>query len=492
MESTALTKQKIVSELSRSPHGNLKEYLEVGLQAMRQEPEFCAHLIAWDALKGQVRDAKVALPVISLGAMPNDLLENSWAHIASLKPREFLRAYRFNGELRIPGRMRKFRRLVKLYLRNFEALGYWEGIALQHRAVLHELYSIVHLKPREVVGNALFRDLYTSDSIFMAVRELKNMTPTEAAGTILERKIPFLVAQAALGEKFKHPDILMALIKRMSPTELVTHTKDLTKWGIKTNPVLRAAFEEALSGVSKSKANILKTSRAASVTKDPTIKAKLEAVQEKQIDSIAVEGNWLVLADKSGSMSASIEAAKMISATLAKLVKGKVNLTFFDTMPMALDITGCSLDIIRKATQFITAAGSTSIGCGLMRMFEAKEEVDGIAIVSDGCENTAPLFWDVYQKYSDMIGKEVPVYLYHVEGTDYPHHYQDFINKRDVQVFELGHTPDYYSLPNLVATMRSNRYSLVDEIMATKLLSLSQVFKWILNTNEKEVKYVTA
>src|SRR5690242_950921 len=101
MESTALTKQRIVSELSRSPHGNLKEYLDVGLQAARLEPDFFAHLIAWDATRGQVRDAKVALPIISLVALPNDLIENSWAHLAKLNPREFLRAYRFGLEVRI-------------------------------------------------------------------------------------------------------------------------------------------------------------------------------------------------------------------------------------------------------------------------------------------------------------------------------------------------------------------------------------------------------
>jgi hypothetical protein len=47
-----------------------------------------------------------------------------------------------------------------------------------------------------------------------------------------------------------------------------------------------------------------------------------------------------------------------------------------------------------------------------------------------------------------------------------------------MQTFDLrdGKT-DYYSIPNLVQTMRSNQYSLVDEIMATPLLSLSEVLK---------------
>jgi hypothetical protein len=315
------------------------------------------------------------------------------------------------------------------------------------------------------------------------------MAPAEAAGTILERKIPFLIAMGALGTKAKEPDLVMALIKRMSPTELVTNTKALERLGVKANPVLRAAFEEGLVKAAKSKANVLKTGEAAKVVTDAAIKAKLEAVAEKQLEAISAEGNWLILADKSGSMQRAIEASKTIAATLAKMVKGKVWLIFFDTMPMTIDVTGCTLDVIQKATKHIRADGGTSIGCGLLRMHEANEAVDGIAIVSDGCENSSPGFWQVYDKYSAAIGKEVPVYLYHVTGTDYPSYYEQFKRGHDIQVFELGHEPDYYSLPNLVATMRSNRYSLVDEIMSSKLLTLKDVFK---NLKGEEVKYVTA
>jgi len=35
---------------------------------------------------------------------------------------------------------------------------------------------------------------------------------------------------------------------------------------------------------------------------------------------------------------------------------------------------------------------------------------------------------------------------------------------------------DFYSLPNLVQTMRTNRYSLIEEIMETPLLTLEQAF----------------
>lgn len=477
---SGLTKQRIIAELTRSPHGNLKEYLPIGVPATTQEPEFMAHLVAWDALKGQVRDAHVALPVVmlSVSTIHEDFIDNALAHIAKLNPRELLRAYRFALEIKLPGRMRRILTVVRLYLRTLEAQGHWQRVALQHRAVLKELYAVTHTHPSLQADTVLFKNDYTHASLFQAVATLKSMSPQEAAGTIIEKKIPFLIALGALGAKAKEVDLVLALIKRMTPTELITNTKMLEKLGVKTNPALRGTFEAALLNASRSKANVLKTTRATEAIQDEGLKAKLRTVQEKQLGNVAVEGNWLILADKSGSMQQAIEASRHVAATLSKMVKGHVWLTFFDTTPMTIEVPmGTSLDIIKAATQHIMAAGGTSIGCGLQRMLDSHLEVDGIAIVSDGCENSMPHFWSVYERYSKTFDKEVPVYLYFLEGSDYPSSREVFLKGGDVQVFDIRHETDYYSLPNLVATMRTNRYSLTDEIMATKLLHLKDVLK---------------
>lgn len=480
---SGLTKQRIIAELTRSPHGKLAEYLPIGTQATGQEPEFMAHLVAWDAIKGQVRDAHVALPIVMLHTGINlhpDFIDNALAHLAKLNPRELLRAYRFALDVKVMGKRRKLEGMIHLYLRQLESmgLGRWSRITLQHRAVLRELYALTHTKPAPMVDEIVLKGHNPPNTVFYTVAHLKDMSPQEAAGTIMELRIPFLIALGALGKKAKEPDLVLALMNRMTPTELITNTKMLEKLGVKTNPALRGAFEAALAKASTSKANVLKTTRATEAIQDEGLKAKLRTVQEKQLGNVAVEGNWLILADKSGSMERAIEASRHVAATLSKLVKGNVWLVFFDTMPMAVEIpTGTSLDVVKAATQHIMASGGTSIGCGLLRMLEAHLEVDGIAIVSDGCENSAPCFWNVYERYSKTFDKEVPVYFYFLEGTDYPQRREAFLHGHDIQVFDIRHETDYYSLPNLVATMRTNRYSLVDEIMATKLLHLKDVFK---------------
>jgi hypothetical protein len=46
----------------------------------------------------------------------------------------------------------------------------------------------------------------------------------------------------------------------------------------------------------------------------------------------------------------------------------------------------------------------------------------------------------------------------------------------DMQTFDLRDSSvDYYSLPNMLATMRAGKYALLEEVMATPLLTLDKV-----------------
>lgn len=488
MNEKGLTKQRLVSELAKSPHGKLSEYLAIGKQAVEQEGEFFQHLISWDRTHGQIRDSKVALPVIGVAfEKDEELSDNSLAHIAMLGPRELLRAYRFILEVKAPGKMRAVRGMIGNYLHQKEADRGWDHLAIQHRSTLKELYSLAHIKPQKERTNIVLygRNFDKSKaplpkgSVFEAVAGLKNLSPTEAASVIVTKKIPFLIAMGALGAKAKEPDLVLALLDRMSSSELITNMKMLEKLGVKTNPAIRGAFEKAMEKAATSKKNTLKTTQAVDAVEDEGLKEKLRAVQKKQIAAAGgPEGDWAVLIDKSGSMAQAIETGRNIAAQLAQFVKGKVYMVFFDTSPMTVEVTNLSLDQIQKATKHIPASGGTSIGCALNRLLHEKIMVDGIAIVSDGGEHNAPLFADVYPKYTKLTDKDVPVYFYQLSGD--PDYFSTSMNaaKIEMQTFDLrGSAVDYYSLPNLVKSMSGNPYNLLDEIMATPLVSLTDVLK---------------
>jgi hypothetical protein len=143
-----------------------------------------------------------------------------------------------------------------------------------------------------------------------------------------------------------------------------------------------------------------------------------------------------------------------------------------------------------------TANGGTSIGCGLTYCLDAKIAVDGIAIVSDGCENIAPSFASEYSRYTKRLDAEPTVYWYRVK-TGYPaaavwnyglaavqqqanYELQLFRKncqtaKIDLQEFDLTGGADFYSLPNLAQTMRVGRYQLLDEILSYRLRTLDEV-----------------
>lgn len=476
-----ISKNAIISELTRSPHGDLKSYLPIGRTAVAEDPEFFAHLIAWNEKNGTIRDSKVALPVISLAKDGFLFYENSLAHMASLDPRNFVRALEFAKDIKTPGFGKQINALVGEYLRAREQVeGWWDRTALGHKASLKTLYARFHVKPDTRADAILFKGKRPRGSVFEAVANLKNMNDMEAAGTIISKRLPFLVVQGALGKKANSPELVMAMIQSMTPTELVTNSRTLEAMGVMNNPVLRATYESALSAVAKSgKKQVLKTTVAAVAVKSTVMRAKLEGAQEKQIEAgTKVKGDWLVIGDKSGSMATAIETARQVAGILARTVEGKVHLVFVDTVPRYIDATGKTYDEILAITKTVSAGGGTNLGCGLQYLLDKMIAVDGIAVVSDGGEHSSTPFATVYKKYCAKMGNDAPVYLYLCKGA--PNYFaQGMASERiDFQTFDMRLGIDYHSLPNVVQTMRASRYALVDDIMNTPLMTLAEAFQF--------------
>lgn len=480
MEQQTIHRNKMIAELVRSEHGKLAAYVPVVSRASQEDPDFLAHLIAWNQKKGSIRDSKIALPMIQLGAtaeLPEEYTQNDLAHVALQSPRELLRAVRFSREYRPRGRGKRFESMVERYLRKKEAqaAGRFFQLVLQHRKPLKELYALLHIKPNELANRVLFKG--EKPGVLGRVARLGEMAAEDAAAVIMRDHIPFLVAAPVIAKHKGNTAFVLALIEAMTPAELVNNTKMLEKLGIRNVPALRAAFDAKLREAVESKKNVLKTAKAAEATGNK----KLAKAAEKQLDNTdGVQGDWLVLGDCSGSMSIGIEAARQVSAILARMVRGKVHLVFFNSMPRHFDVTGKTFEEITEITRGIRDGGGTSIGVGLAWARTAGIPVDGVAIISDGEENTNPVFHDELKKYQEWVGKEIPVYYYAVGGRFRGKSFLEMSMERsgfDLQTFDLkGSAIDYYSLPNLVQTMRTNKYSLSDEIFATPLLTLDEVF----------------
>lgn len=482
-----VSKSAIIAVLSQSVHGKLDAYINLVGRSVLDDWDFVGHVIAWNRDRGQIKDAKVALPALVAARWPKTnggdfneaarlSLDNALAHLAMLDPRLLVRALDFSRTL--PTNRRMLRRLVHRYLKNLEFQKFrWEAVALQHRQSMKTLYARYHVKSE--FGAALLTNDFGGMNLprLQVLPRIAAAPAEEAAGLITEHKIPFLTVRGVMGARVKDPDVLLALIGRMTATDIVTSMKTLEKWGVKNNPALRAALEAALGKVAEStKAATLKTTEAANVIEDEQLREKLRAAQEKQLDKQkGIEGDWLVLADKSGSMKEGIDKGAMVAGILARMVRGRVHLVFFDRMARHLDVTGKSYEELKAICDKVRADGGTAIGCGVVLAAEKGLHVDGIAIVSDGGEESRPDFVSAYDAYVRKMTVEPSVYFYQVGNL------RNNILSHNLEARGLAHTTfdvrnvDYYSLPDVVKTMRVGHYGLVDEIWSTPLVTLDDV-----------------
>lgn len=502
------SRNELISQWLCIEHGKLENYTDIGLAAMDREPQLFNHFIAYNSLNGWIRDAKIAYAALGLRKLTKtdgDLAENAIAHAMMLSPRQLIKFYNFSKALSAQGHIISggWRRLLesalKRYVQSRESSDdRWDRAVLQHREPMKRLYRLAHCHPYSRGQEILFgvQDplkgrrnekgriipglvAYPAGSVFEAVAMLRTAPPNVAARLILQHRIPFEVIVGAVAKITG--DILLALIETMTPNQLLTNSQMLQKMGIMKDSALRGAFDAAIERAKKAKPGkieILKAGRAAQMLDDEEMAAQLMSVQRRKVRELGgIEGDWAILADASGSMQTAIEVGRKIAALLTEKVKGKVYLIIFDIFPNVIDVTGMTYDQIEEASRRIKGGGMTAIGCGVDWLRSMGIVVNGIAIISDGGDNSAPLFHTAYQKYAGQMGIEPTVYLYHLDGQE-----RDVLSANcrasNIQIdkFELGMSVDFYSLPQLIETMQTNRYDLIEKIMKTPLLTLGDVF----------------
>lgn len=495
-QETGFNKNDLINALGVSTHGNYNDLISIGLEAAKADPEFLGHVITWNLNKGEVRDSKVAFPVCGLRYLTTkdgDLAENAIANLMELDPRNLMKAYDFNKRLSkatlvISGGWRRmFEEAIRKYLQVREEFPNWmERAILQHRKSIKSLYCVSHTKPNDYVRNIVFDKKYPKDSVFDKIANLSRMTTMEQAGVIINHHLPVDVVFSALGKPkqdfIDNPELALAIMSSLSGQQLIMKTHFLKSLGVMKSPVLKSVFQEALiKAAGDTKVSTLKAGKAIDFLKennaDTNMIQTLSDLQEKKIDqNLSIEGDWLILADKSGSMDMAIDLAKEVAGVMSRAVKGKTYLCFFDQLPHTLDVTGATLETIKFSTSRIYAGGCTSCGIGIKYFEENDIKLNGIILISDGGDNTTPKFHTAYSEYSEKIKLKPNVYFFKVPGEfDVVSSACRSSNIR-INKFEVSQDVDYYSIPNLVAMVKPQMFGLYDEIMKTPFLTLEGVF----------------
>jgi hypothetical protein len=269
------------------------------------------------------------------------------------------------------------------------------------------------------------------------------------------------------------PAVLLALVDRMSPQEVINNVASLRRRGAFDHAELKAAIDAKLDAAQTgARVSAFKATRALEST--PAVsadtRAKLERVADAQVKAKGrIQRPTALLIDKSGSMEVAIELGKRIAAMLSTVCTEALYVYAFDTVAYPIERPpdasgGNDLAAWERALAGIKAGGGTACGAGLEYLRLKRQYVEQIILVTDEGENNGPHFAPTLQKYRETLRADPAVCVVRTPGAS------AFVTAAcqragiAVDVFEFG--GDYYSLPNLIPLLaKPSRLELLMEIL---------------------------
>jgi hypothetical protein len=395
---------------------------------------------------------------------------------------------------------------ITRYLREREADADWfDSSVLQARRALKRLYASLHVAPSPRAQAILFDDNPPADSRLYALKLIAQArTPREQARAIVENRIPYRVAASVI--KQMTPTVLVALIDRMSPQELINSMGSLKRHGAFDNPEVKALIEAKLElaqtaeRVSAYKAK--RAAEAAGVSALEGVAEKLDAVTEAQVRAKgAIVRSTALLIDKSGSMSQAIEIGKRVGAMIAGVCQAELYAYAFDSLGYPIEIPGRtkegkvpgalrrllraeapgepapgtamvegkpSLADWERALAGICAGGTTSCGVAVEMMRRGGQLVEQILLITNEAENTSPRFVEALKRYREELKADPHVVFVKTQGASAQ--LEQECRRERIAFDAYQFSGDYYALPNLLPLLtRPSRLDMLLDIMAYPL-----------------------
>ncbi|MBA3531205.1 MAG: hypothetical protein H0T73_04705 [Ardenticatenales bacterium] len=482
---------KLLNTLLTTPHRDMAAIYPVHQEIISQDPRFYVHLAAWYADEGEVRDHKEMFVVnLILSDFPGHR-DVGLAMLRQMPPYQVGRIYDFvkgrvlqrrakkgdqieivqekRGLFQNPPRSLKTE--ISRYLREREADAEWfDSTVLQARRAIKRLYASLHIKPGNRAQAILFEDKPPADSRLFALKVIAQAeTAAEQARAIVENKIPYRVASSVI--KQMTPTVLVALIDRMSPQELINNLGSLKRHGAFDNAdvkgMIDGKLEQAKSDTRVSAYKAKTAIQAAGVSQE--MAAQLDAVTEAQVKAKgSIVRPTALLIDKSGSMSEAIEIGKQLGAMIAGICEADLFAYAFDTVGYPIEAAGSSLAAWERALQGINAGGGTSCGVSVEMMRRAGQVVEQIIMVTDEGENAAPRFVEALKQYREALKADPHVVFVKTRGAT--SQMETECQQARIAYDAYQFSGDYYSLPNLLPMLtRPTRLDLLLDIMAYPL-----------------------
>lgn len=497
----------ILNAVLTTPHRKLELAQPFHAETVVQDPIFYSHLAVWYFKKGEIRDQKECFIInLILSKFPGHR-DVGLALLSELPPHQVVRVVRFikgfnertkeklpqkKGVKKEEGTSKVKPKIILTprglgrniptsmvteitrYLRARESDNTWlDTTVISQKNNLRYLYSTLHIKPSDRADKLIFKNQPPEDSRVAELKNLANLTdPTEIAKLIIKLKIPYRIATSFISEMTA--PVILALIEVMSPQELMNSIASLERRGVMENPILKTAVEEKLKTLKKSKkVTALKTDKAVGtgVLSEETKKALTE-VKDTQIKNKGkITKDIAIFVDKSLSMTKAIEVGKQIAAMVSAISTKNLFVYAFDTVPYPITSKGPEMSHWEKAFLGIRPGGGTSCGCPFVAMTKNQQKVDQVIIVTDGGDNSYPLFHVAYKDYVRFNGSEPSVCVVKIPSSE-----SDSLTKAcqeakiNVDTYKVEN--DYVSLPAILPFLSSStKLDLIMEILETELPS---------------------
>ena len=460
----------ILNSLLTTPHRRLEQVASFHQESRLRDPLFYGHLAVWYQQNGAVRDHQ---EVFIAHLLASDLVahrEAGFMLLQDLPPYQVSRVVAFMKR-RLGKVPRSTRTAVARYLRHREADPQrFDRAAVRARKALRHLYASLHIRPDTRADAILFKNAPPEGSLPAVLKELaRAKDPADQARILVRHPLPFPVAVGALRQLT--PAILVALVEKMSPQEVINHLKTLRTRGALDHAEVKALIDaklEEAKGHRRVSAYKARTARKGAGF-DRETEALLEQVTEEQVKRRGtIRRSTALLVDKSASMQEAIALGQQIAALVSGLAEAELVVYTFDTVPYEVRSEGKDLASWERAFELVFAGGATSIGCPLVALRKQRQAVEQIVVVTDEEENSSPRFADAYERYSKELGVTPDVTIVHVGGRS--EGLRRSLQRSGIAFEVLDFTGDGYSLPNLVPLLsRPSRLDLLMEILATPL-----------------------
>jgi hypothetical protein len=481
----------LLNSLLTTPHRELSLVYLTHQEIVEQDPIFYVRLAAWYAGEGEIRDHKEMFVVNLVTSDFPGHRDVGLALLRGMPPYQVGRVFDFVKGHVIHRRIRRddqvdlvaqrrglftnvprsMKTEITRYLREREADAEWfDSSVLQARKAMKRLYASLHIAPSPRAQAILFEEDPPPDSRLFALKVIAQaQTPSEQARAIVEHRIPYRVAASVV--KQMTPTVMVALIDRMSPQELINNLGSLKRHGALDNADIKVLVEAKLEAaqtdqrVSAYKAKI--AAEAAGVSQD--VVDKLDAVTEAQVRARgAITRPTALLIDKSGSMHESIEMGKQIGAMIAGVCQAELYAYAFDTLGYPIKVAGPSLAEWERALRGINAGGATSCGVALEMMRRKRQAVEQIVLVTDEGENNAPTFVETLMRYRQELTVDPNIVFVKTRGAI--DRLEAHCQQQRIAFDAYQFSGDYYALPNLLPLLtRPSKLDLLLDIMAYPL-----------------------